>query len=61
MLTVGAALELTVMLIALLKLEAGVGQLAVLVITQLITSPFANEAEEKLAWLYPTLNPFTCH
>lgn len=61
MLTVGAATGVTVMLTALLVATFGVAHAALLVITTVTASVFANVVELYEAELLPTLLPFNFH
>ncbi len=58
---VGAAVELTVMVMLLLIAVAGFGQAKLLFISQVTTSPLVNELVTYVAELVPTANPFTFH
>ena len=60
-LTNGLTGLLTVMEMALLEAVVGLAQLALLVSTQVTTSPLIKVPELKLGLLLPTLLPFTCH
>jgi len=60
-LTDGTTVPVTIMVISL-DVAVGVArQLALLVITQLTTSPFTNVALEYVLLLVPTLLPFSFH
>lgn len=59
--TDGVTAELTVMVTAFEVALVGEAQLAVLVITQVITSPWARAALVYVALLLPTLVPFFFH
>jgi hypothetical protein len=49
------------MVIRLLVAVAGTAQAALLIITQVTTSPLVRELLEKVALFVPALFPFTCH
>jgi hypothetical protein len=60
MLLPGTTTGFTVIVTALLT-DAGVGQAALLVITHITLSPLLSVLLLKVAWLLPTVTPFTLH
>ena len=59
--TDGIATDVTTILLTLLVEFGGVAQVASLVITQVISSPFANAFDENVLLLVPTFAPFFFH